>query len=164
MKNLITSLFMLVLLNSYCGNNAEENNADPALSESERNLAQANEFLKENTQKDGIVVTKSGLQYRVLREGTGDNPTIDARVRTHYIGTLINGSEFDNSYERNEIFEFNVDGGAIQGWTEAIQLMKEGAKWQVFIHPDLAYGDKVRETRGPNTLLIFEIELIEIVR
>lgn len=164
MKTLRNYAYLIILLISFCGNNTAEINDDPAISESERNLAQANEFMKINAQKDGIVVTASGLQYRIVRMGTGDNPTIDDRVRTHYIGTLIDGSEFDNSYERNDIFEFNVDGGVIQGWTETIQLMKEGAKWQVFIHPDLAYGDKVRKTRGPNTLLIFEIELFEIVK
>ena len=157
--------YLIVVLIVYCGgNNNEKANVDSSDSEADRNLTQANKFMQENAQRDGIVVTASGLHYRIVREGTGDKPTINDRVRTHYIGTLIDGSEFDNSYERNEIFEFNVDGGAIKGWTEAIQLMKEGANWQLFIHPDLAYGKRVRKTRGPNTLLIFEVELIEIVR
>lgn len=131
--------------------------------EAEENLAKGNAFLEENKDKPGVKVLPSGLQYKVLQEGTGRTPTETDRVKTQYRGTLMDGTEFDSSYERGEPSEFPVNR-VIAGWTEALQLMKEGAKWQLFIPPDLAYTERGRgSTIPPSATLIFEIELLEIV-
>jgi len=120
-------------------------------------------FLAENKSKPGVKVTGSGLQYKVIKEGTGGKPTIKDRVKVHYRGTLVNGQEFDSSYKRNQPATFPV-GGVIAGWTEALQLMKEGAKWQLFIPANLAYKERGSPPRiPPNSPLIFEVELLEIV-
>lgn len=115
-------------------------------------------FLAANAGKPGVKQTASGLQYKVLSEGKGPSPTAGDSVTVHYRGTLIDGTEFDSSYKRGEPATFPVQG-VIAGWTEALQLMKEGAKYQLFIPPDLAYG-----SRGPlaNRLLIFDVELLGI--
>ncbi|MHC4633254.1 MAG: FKBP-type peptidyl-prolyl cis-trans isomerase [Planctomycetota bacterium] len=105
----------------------------------------------------------SGLQYKVIKKGTGKTPTGEDKVKTHYRGTLINGTEFDNSYKRNKPAEFPVKG-VIKGWTEALQLMKEGAKWELYIPADLAYGERGNRNIPGNSALIFEIELLEIVK
>jgi len=119
-------------------------------------------FLAENTKKEGVVTTESGLQYKVITPGTGASPTDTDTVVTHYRGTLIDGREFDSSYSRNKPATFPVKG-VIKGWTEALQLMKVGAKWQLFIPSNLAYGATKRsELILPNTALVFEIELLEI--
>lgn len=127
------------------------------------NLAEGNAFLEANKTKEGVKVLPSGLQYKVIKEGTGKTPTADDRVKTHYRGTLINGKEFDSSYKRNAPAEFAV-GGVIKGWVEALQLMKEGAKWELYIPTNLAYGERPRPNIPPNSTLIFEIELLEIVK
>jgi FKBP-type peptidyl-prolyl cis-trans isomerase FklB len=116
------------------------------------------EFLAKNAKKPGVVTLPSGLQYKVIREGTGKSPGANDSVTVDYRGTLINGQEFDSSYRKGEPATFRVDG-VIKGWNEALQLMKEGAKWQLFIPPDLAYG-----RRGPleNQTLIFDVELISV--
>ncbi len=119
-------------------------------------------YLADNAKKDGIVVTDSGLQYEVIEEGKGDKPTAASTVRTHYAGTLIDGTEFDSSYKRGEPAEFPV-GGVIPGWTEALQLMSVGSKWKLYIPYDLAYGAQAAGQIPPYSALIFEIELIEIV-
>jgi FKBP-type peptidyl-prolyl cis-trans isomerase FklB len=116
------------------------------------------EFLLENAKKEGVKTTDSGLQYKVIREGTGKMPGPHDSVTVNYRGTLIDGSEFDSSYRRGKPATFRVDG-VIPGWTEALQLMKEGAKWQLFIPPDLAYGE--RGTLADKTL-IFDVELISV--
>ncbi len=116
------------------------------------------EFLAENAKKPGVVTLPSGLQYKVIREGTGKTPGPRDSVTVNYRGTLINGSEFDSSYRRGKSATFRVDG-VIPGWTEALQLMKEGAKWQLFIPPDLAYGE--RGTLADKTL-IFDVELLSV--
>ncbi len=128
------------------------------------NLDESNKFLESNKKRKGIQVTQSGLQYRVIEEGTGKVPSVDDRVKCNYRGTLIDGREFDNSYKRGEPTEFRVSG-VIKGWQEALQLMKEGAKWELFVPPDLGYGLRVRPGGliEPNMALVFEIELIEIV-
>lgn len=132
--------------------------------EAEANLAEGTAFLDENKTKPGVVVLPSGLQYKVLEEGTGRMPTATERVKVHYRGTFVNGEEFDSSYKRNEPVEFQV-GGVIPGWTEALQLMKEGAKWQLFIPANLAYGERGRPPRmPPNSTLLFEVELIEVLQ
>jgi FKBP-type peptidyl-prolyl cis-trans isomerase FklB len=116
------------------------------------------DFLAANANKPGVVTLPSGLQYKVIREGTGKTPGPHDSVTVNYRGTLINGNEFDSSYRKGKPATFRVDR-VIPGWTEALQMMKEGAKWQLFIPPDLAYGE--RGTLADRTL-IFEVELISI--
>lgn len=130
--------------------------------QAEKNLAEGKAFLEANEKKEGVKTTASGLQYKVIKEGTGKTPKRTDRVKTHYRGTLINGEEFDSSYKRNQPSEFSV-GGVIKGWTEALMMMKEGAKWQLFIPAELAYGAAGRSNIPPNSVLIFEIELLEII-
>jgi FKBP-type peptidyl-prolyl cis-trans isomerase FklB len=119
-------------------------------------------FLEANKKKDGVVTLPSGLQYKVVTEGKGKQPKSTDTVVAHYRGTLINGTEFDSSYQRNEPATFPV-GGVIKGWQEALPLMKEGAKWQVYIPSDLAYGPRgAGGDIGPNEVLIFDIELVSV--
>jgi FKBP-type peptidyl-prolyl cis-trans isomerase FklB len=115
-------------------------------------------YLADNAKKPGVVTTKSGLQYKVVTPGNGRAPTASDTVTVHYRGTLVDGTEFDSSYKRGQPATFPV-GGVIAGWTEALQLMKEGAKFQIVIPPALAYGDK-----GPlaNQVLLFDVELIKV--
>jgi len=125
--------------------------------------AEGVEFLAENAKRDGITVTASGLQYEVLNEGDGNIPSNTAKVKTHYHGTLIDGTVFDSSYDRGEPAEFPVNG-VIAGWTEALQLMKEGSKWRLYVPSDLAYGDKgAGGAIGPHATLVFDVELLAIV-
>lgn len=125
-------------------------------------LEASKKFLAENAKKKGVVQTDSGLQYKVIKAGTGKSPTKDSTVVVHYRGSLINGKEFDSSFSRGEPATFKV-GGVIPGWQEALQLMKEGARWQVFIPPQLAYGERgAGNAIGPNEALIFEVELISV--
>ena len=131
--------------------------------EAKKNLAAGTAFLDANKAKEGVKVLPSGLQYKVITEGTGNTPTATDKVKTHYRGTLIDGTEFDSSYKRNRPAEFGVTG-VIKGWTEALQLMKEGAKWELYIPANLAYGERGRPGIPPNSTLIFEIELLEIVK
>ena len=132
--------------------------------EAAKNLAAGTAFLEANKAKEGVKVLPSGLQYKVVKEGTGNIPTTKDKVKTHYRGTLIDGTEFDNSYKRNRPAEFPVTG-VIKGWTEALQLMKEGAKWELYIPANLAYGERGTPGGIPaNSTLIFEIELLEIVK
>lgn len=127
------------------------------------NLEQANKFLSENKKVKGVVELPSGLQYMILEEGSGESPTENSQVKTHYKGTFIDGGVFDSSYDRGEPAVFPVNG-VIKGWTEALLLMKPGAKWQLFIPPHLAYGEKGAGGQiPPNTALIFEIELLEVI-
>jgi FKBP-type peptidyl-prolyl cis-trans isomerase FklB len=129
---------------------------------SEKNKADGEKFLAENAKKEGVKVLPSGLQYKVITPGTGRSPKATDTVTTHYKGTLIDGTEFDSSYKRGEPATFPVSG-VIPGWTEALQLMKEGAKWQLFLPPGLAYGERgAGRDIGPNATLIFEVELISV--
>ncbi|OGP90583.1 MAG: hypothetical protein A2156_09010 [Deltaproteobacteria bacterium RBG_16_48_10] len=128
----------------------------------ERNKAEGETFLAENKKKEGVVTLTSGLQYKVIKPGTDKKPKATDTVKAHYQGTLIGGKEFDSSYRRGEPVSFPVNG-VIPGWSEALQLMGEGAKWQVFIPSSLAYGERgAGRDIGPNATLIFEIELISI--
>ncbi|MHC4622948.1 MAG: FKBP-type peptidyl-prolyl cis-trans isomerase [Planctomycetota bacterium] len=131
--------------------------------EGAKNLAEGTAFLETNKNKQGVKALASGLQYKVIKEGTGNTPTANDKVKTHYRGRLIDGTEFDSSYKRGKPAEFAVKG-VIKGWTEALQLMKEGGKWELYIPANLAYAE--RGTRGipPNSTLIFEIELLEVVK
>jgi FKBP-type peptidyl-prolyl cis-trans isomerase FklB len=127
-----------------------------------KNLDAGQAFLATNKKKDGVVTLPSGLQYKVITEGKGKQPKSTDTVVAHYRGTLINGTEFDSSYQRNEPATFPV-GGVIKGWQEALPLMKEGAKWQVYIPADLAYGPRGAGGEiGPNEALIFDIELLSV--
>jgi FKBP-type peptidyl-prolyl cis-trans isomerase FklB len=119
-------------------------------------------FLAANKAKPGVVTLPSGLQYKILKEGTGPKPTIDDKVVCNYKGTLIDGKEFDSSYKRGEPATFPVRG-VIKGWTEALQLMPVGSKWQLVLPPDLAYGERgAGADIGPNESLVFEVELLSI--
>jgi FKBP-type peptidyl-prolyl cis-trans isomerase FklB len=126
------------------------------------NKAKGAKFLEENKQKAGVVTLESGLQYKVLKEGTGESPKAKDKVICQYRGTTIDGKEFDSSFKRNKPATFSVNR-VIKGWTEALQLMKVGAKWQLFIPPDLAYGNRgTGRGIGPEETLTFEIELLGI--
>ena len=119
--------------------------------------------LQENAKKEGVSTTASGLQYRVLQEGTGKNPRATDTVLVHYRGTLLDGKEFDSSYKRREPIEFPLDG-VIPGWTEGVQLMKEGAKYEFTIPSNLAYGRRGTPGGpiGPDETLVFEVELLKV--
>jgi FKBP-type peptidyl-prolyl cis-trans isomerase len=128
----------------------------------ETNKKAGEEFLAANKTKDGVVTLPSGLQYKILTAGTGPKPTLSDSVVCNYKGTLLDNTEFDSSYKRGQPATFPV-GGVIKGWTEALQLMPVGSKWQLFIPPDLAYGPRGSgPTIGPSSTLIFEVELISI--
>ena len=126
------------------------------------NKKEGDAFLTANKAKDGVVTLPSGLQYKILTPGTGPKPTAADKVECNYRGTLIQGTEFDSSYKRGKPVAFQV-GEVIKGWSEALQLMPVGSKWQLFVPPDLAYGDHgAGQEIGPNSTLIFEVELLSI--
>jgi len=135
-----------------------------AQAEKAKELAKTGEaFLAENAKKDGIQVTASGLQYEIITEGQGDKPSASSRVKTHYHGTLIDGTVFDSSYDRGQPIDFAVNG-VIAGWTEALQLMPVGSKWRLYIPYNLAYGERgAGASIGPYSALIFDVELLDIV-
>lgn len=136
--------------------------AEEAKESGEKNKKEGAAFLAENAKKEGVKVLPSGLQYKVMTEGSGKSPKATDTVSVNYRGTLINGTEFDSSYKRGQPASFPVNG-VIKGWTEALQLMKEGAKWQLFIPSDLAYGEHgPTPVIGSNAVLIFEVELISV--
>ena len=127
-----------------------------------KNAKEGKEFLAANAEKEGVVTRPSGLQYKVLEEGGGKSPTKDSTVTVDYKGTLIDGTVFDSSYQRGKSATFGV-GDVIPGWTEALPLMKEGAKWRLFIPADLAYGERgAGPVIGPNATLIFDVELKKV--
>lgn len=141
-----------------------EKQAEKTKQLAETNKKAGEAFLAENKKKDGVVTLPSGLQYKVIQEGSGKTPKAEDTVVTHYRGTLIDGTEFDSSHKRahGEPATFPVKG-VIPGWTEALQLMKEGSKWELFVPSSLAYGDRgAGNVIGPNATLIFEIELISV--
>jgi FKBP-type peptidyl-prolyl cis-trans isomerase FklB len=128
----------------------------------EKNRREGEAFLAANKIKEGVKTLPSGLQYKVIKAGTGEKPKMADTVTAHYRGTLIDGTEFDSSYNRGKPEKFPVNG-VIAGWTEALQLMEVGSKWQLFVPPNLAYGERgAGRDIGPNATLIFEIELISI--
>lgn len=136
--------------------------AQQTTTDAKENLDEGQQFLANNAKQEGVTQLPSGLQYRILKEGDGATPTADSTVQTHYRGTLIDGTEFDSSYRRGEPATFGV-GQVIAGWTEALQLMQVGDKWQIFVPANLAYGERgAGGTIGPNATLIFEIELLGI--
>ena len=118
-------------------------------------------FLEQNKQKEGVMTTESGLQYLILSEGRGNNPTLNDNVTVHYHGTLIDGTIFDSSVDRKQPATFPLNG-VIPGWQEALQMMSVGSKWKIFIPSELAYGESGAGAIGPNSTLIFEVELLSI--
>ena len=130
--------------------------------QSERNLAEGDKFLTANAEKESVTTLSSGLQYQVITDGEGNPPKATDTVTVHYRGTLINGTEFDSSYKRNKPATFALNR-VIKGWTEGLQLMKPGAKYKLFVPPDLAYGERGAGSKvGANSTLIFEVELISV--
>lgn len=127
------------------------------------NMKKGEEFLAANKAKEGVMVTASGLQYKVITPGTGAKPLATDKVKVHYKGTLLDGTEFDSSYKRGTPAEFPL-ANVIPGWTEGLQLMPVGSKYEFYIPSELAYGQRAPQTIGPNQTLIFEVELLEIVK
>lgn len=125
------------------------------------NMVKGQQFLLENSKKDSVVSLPSGLQYKIIKEGNGDSPLDTSMVTVHYTGKLIDGTVFDSSVERGEPAQFPVNG-VIPGWTEALKLMKPGSKWVLYIPSDLAYGERQMRTILPNSVLIFDVELISV--
>jgi len=141
----------------------QKNIRDKAKLEGDTNLKIAEEFLDKNKKNNNeIKETPTGLQYKVLKEGTGVSPNSTDKVRVHYVGKLLDGSVFDSSVERGEPSEFGLNQ-VIKGWTEGLQLMKIGGKYEFFIHPKIAYGSRPRPNIPANSLLIFEVELLDIL-
>ena len=127
-----------------------------------KNAEETQKFLVENSKKNGIMTTESGLQYKILKSGDGISPEPEDTVTVHYKGTFIDGEEFDSSYSRGEPQTFQANR-VIKGWTEALQMMKVGSKWKIFLSPRLAYGQKGDgEKIPPNKVLVFEIELLSV--
>lgn len=128
---------------------------------SQKNLEEGDAFLKENATKEGVMTTASGLQYKVITEGTGAKPNTNSEVVVHYRGRLLDGSVFDSSYERGEPATFPL-GNVIEGWIEGLQLMNAGSKYELYIPSTLAYGEQGNQVIPPNATLIFEVELLEV--
>ena len=126
------------------------------------NLAKGKAYLEANAKKEGVKVTESGLQYKILTEGDGAKPTAEDTIKVHYKGTFIDGETFDSSYDRGEPAEFKA-GGLIKGWVEALQMMPVGSKWELVIPSDLAYGSGGGRIPA-NSVLVFEMELLDIVK
>jgi len=131
--------------------------------EADNNKAEADKFLAENKGKSGVITTESGLQYKVITEGTGPKPKLEDEVKANYRGTYLDGSEFDSSEKYGGPVQFSLSGGVIRGWTEALQLMPVGSKYMLWVPVELGYGMSDPRVR-PNSLLIFEVELVEIVK
>jgi FKBP-type peptidyl-prolyl cis-trans isomerase FkpA len=129
----------------------------------EKNIEAGLAYLEENGKREGVVTTDSGLQYEVLTEGEGASPAATDVVKVHYRGTLLDGTEFDSSYKRGEPAEFPLNR-VIAGWTEGVQLMKEGAKYRFHIPSELAYGQRSTGAITPNSTLVFDVELLEVVK
>jgi FKBP-type peptidyl-prolyl cis-trans isomerase FklB len=127
----------------------------------EKNKKEGDAFLAANKKKEGVVTLPDGLQYKIIKEGKGPMPKINDTVTVNYRGMLVDGTEFDSSYRRSEPLSFPVKG-VVKGWTEALQMMKVGSKWQLFIPPELGYGEQGGGPIGPNATLIFDIELLSI--
>jgi len=161
-KTLLSEEEMANVLAAYQKEMQMKQVADMAAAAAE-NQKKAEAYLADNGKKDGVVTLPSGLQYKVLNKGAGATPKADSKVEVNYAGTLIDGTEFDSSYKRGEPVSFPVNG-VIPGWTEALQLMKEGDKWQLVIPPQLAYKERgAPPVIPPNSALIFEVELLKVL-
>lgn len=136
---------------------------EESVRQAQANVEKGEAFLAENAKRDGVMVTESGLQYEVLTEGDGPKPTAENTVKVHYHGTTIDGEVFDSSVDRGEPAQFPLNG-VIPGWTEGVQLMSVGSKYKLYVPADLAYGERgAGGMIGPNSTLVFEVELLEIV-
>lgn len=156
----MASLF--ILPNVYAVTTQTNTDQNQMQTTADQNLAKGEAFLQTNKKKHGIVTLSDGLQYKILTEGTGAQPTDTDTVTVNYSGKLINGTEFDSSYKRGQPATFPVNG-VIQGWTEALKLMKEGSTWELYIPASLAYGQQgAPPLIGPNETLIFKVNLISI--
>jgi FKBP-type peptidyl-prolyl cis-trans isomerase FkpA/FKBP-type peptidyl-prolyl cis-trans isomerase FklB len=131
------------------------------MAEAETNKKASDEFLAKNKEKKGVKVTASGLQYEVLKLGTGKKPTLKDKVTVHYTGTLINGQKFDSSHDRGKPAEFPLNG-IIKGWQEALQLMPQGSVYRLYIPPELGYGQSPQPGIPPNSVLVFDVELLKV--
>jgi FKBP-type peptidyl-prolyl cis-trans isomerase FklB len=148
---------MQKIINAY-----QKKEKEKQITQSTNSKEDGEKFLAENRNNDGVIVLASGLQYKIIKNGEGIKPLADSRVVVHYRGTLINGTEFDSSYARGEPIELGLNQ-VIKGWQEALQLMPVGSKWEVFIPSKLAYGERgAGRVIGPNSTLIFDIELLSI--
>ena len=148
---------MRKIINTY-----QKKEQDDRIAKSDNDKADGKKFLAENKKREGVTVLPSGLQYKIIENSKGEKPLADSRVIVHYRGTLINGTEFDSSYARGEPIELGLNQ-VIKGWQEALQLMSVGSKWQIVIPSELAYGERgAGRAIGPNSTLIFDIELISI--
>jgi len=148
---------MQKIINTY-----QKKEQEDRIAKSDKDNADGKKFLAENKKKEGVTVLPSGLQYKIIKNSEGEKPLVDSRVVVHYRGTLINGTEFDSSYARGEPIELGLNQ-VIKGWQEALQLMSVGSKWQIVIPSELAYGERgAGRLIGPNSTLIFDIELISI--
>jgi FKBP-type peptidyl-prolyl cis-trans isomerase FklB len=127
----------------------------------EKNTVEGKAFLEANAKKEGVKTTPSGLQYKVIKEGEGANPKLEDKVQVNYSGKLINGTEFDSSYKRGTPATFPL-GQVIKGWTEGLQLMKKGAKYELYIPAEIGYGARGQRNIPPNSVLVFEVELLDI--
>jgi peptidylprolyl isomerase len=155
-----TNIILLVVILVLAGLVYKQSKSQKQSAQFNRKAAQ--EFLAQNATKEGIQTTASGLQYEVLQSGSGEaHPTATSKVKVHYHGTLLDGSVFDSSVLRDSPISFGLNQ-VIQGWTEGVQLMKEGDKFRFFIGPDLGYGDRAAGKIEPGSLLIFEVELLAI--
>lgn len=132
------------------------------MQEAETQKKEGESFLEENKKKDGVETTASGLQYRVIEEGSGQSPSADDVVQVHYSGRFVDGSEFDSSYERGEPVQFRLNQ-VIKGWAEGVQLMKKGSKYELVVPSDLGYGPQGHQGIPGNAVLIFEVELLDIL-
>lgn len=152
----------LLCANAYAADSQTTTTTTQITASVDKNKAEGEAFLKQNKKNKGVVTLADGLQYKIIKQGTGPKPTDSDVVTVNYAGTLINGTEFDSSYKRNEPASFPV-GGVISGWTEALKLMPVGSTWMLYIPSDLAYGEQGSPPSIPaNTTLIFKVELLGI--
>ena len=159
-KLMMTDDEVTATLKTYDAERAQDiEHAKTMIADKNRRAGEA--FFNENLKKAGVVTLPSGLQYKVLKQGDGKLPTLNDYVVCNYRGTLLNGTEFDSSYKRNKPATVPVKG-LIAGWSQALQLMPVGSKWQIFVPPQLAYGDKIVGGIGPNAMVVFEVELLSI--
>src|SRR3546814_376928 len=140
----------------------QQKQAEESAAKARKNSAEGEEFLATNKTKPGVKTTASGLQYQVLRAGNGAKPQATDTVRVHYLGTLLDGTKFDSSYDRNEPAQFALNQ-VIPGWTEGVALMPVGSKYKFWIPGNLGYGERGAGPIGPNSTLVFEVELLDIV-
>lgn len=152
-----------VMTTEQCGEFIRSYFMNEGMRTAKENKERGQAFLIKNKEVAGVVTLPSGLQYQVLKEGTGSKPVLEDQVRVHYSGKTLEGNEFDSSVKRGEPAEFGLTQ-VIRGWTEVLQLMPVGSKWKVFIPEDLAYGLQAPPAIGPNQTLVFEIELLDIIK